>query len=114
MRRLLVPLLGLAMLPSLLGTSWAAPTAAAPTKPAISNRASLKKERLSKGEKLGSTVININTASEAELRRVPGIGKSRAAKIVKARPFSSLDELVQKKIMTARELQKARPHLSVR
>ena len=114
MRKQLVTLLGLTMLHGLLGTSWAASTAGSVTKPAISNRASFKKEHLSKGEKLGSTVININTASVAELRRVPGIGKARAAKIVKARPFSSLDELVQKKIMTAKELQKARAHLSVR
>src|SRR5258708_37851950 len=37
--------------------------------------------------------INSNTATEAELQDLPGIGPARAAEIVKARPFKSVDEL---------------------
>jgi DNA uptake protein ComE-like DNA-binding protein len=65
-----------------------------------------------KAQKLGSAVININTASAKDLQRVPGIGKARAARIVKARPFHSVDELVQKKILSAKALSQARSHLT--
>src|SRR5438270_14027303 len=41
-------------------------------------------------------VLNVNRASEAELRLLPGIGKKRAEMIVERRekkPFASLDEV---------------------
>jgi endonuclease YncB( thermonuclease family) len=37
--------------------------------------------------------ININIATEEELRRVPGIGHVMAARIIAARPFRSADDL---------------------
>jgi competence protein ComEA len=46
-----------------------------------------------------SSVININTASESELDSLPGVGPATAAKIIKGRPYSSLEELIQKKIL---------------
>lgn len=47
-------------------------------------------------------VLNVNRATEAELRLLPGIGKKRAELIVERRekkPFSSLDELARMKGM---------------
>jgi competence protein ComEA len=44
--------------------------------------------------------IDINSASEAELRTLTGIGEARAAAIIKGRPYKRKDELVQKKILT--------------
>ena len=43
---------------------------------------------------------DINSASEAELRTLTGIGEARAAAIIKGRPYKRKDELVQKKILT--------------
>lgn len=43
----------------------------------------------------GSLVVNINTATEAQLQTVPGIGPTRAAHIVVGRPFESVDEPVK-------------------
>jgi competence protein ComEA len=43
-------------------------------------------------------VLNVNRATEAELRLLPGIGKTRAATIVerrRQRPFASLDEVAR-------------------
>jgi len=37
--------------------------------------------------------VDINTASEEELQRLPGVGAVFAQKIIEARPFYSLDEL---------------------
>jgi competence protein ComEA len=47
-------------------------------------------------------VLNVNRATEAELRLLPGIGKKRAEQIVERRekkPFASLDELGRMKGM---------------
>jgi competence protein ComEA len=43
--------------------------------------------------KKAAAKININTASVEKLQDLPGIGPARAAEIVKARPFKSLDDL---------------------
>jgi competence protein ComEA len=44
--------------------------------------------------------MDINSASEAELATLPGIGDVRAKAIVKGRPYKGKDDLVQKKILT--------------
>ncbi|HYV99341.1 MAG TPA: helix-hairpin-helix domain-containing protein [Gemmatimonadaceae bacterium] len=47
-----------------------------------------------------SPVLDINTATKAELMALPGIGEAISDKIIKARPFKGKDELVEKKILT--------------
>jgi DNA uptake protein ComE-like DNA-binding protein len=44
-------------------------------------------------------LLDINTASEADLDALPNIGKTRAAKIIKNRPYKGKDELVSKHIL---------------
>ncbi len=51
-------------------------------------------------------VISINTASEAELDSLWGIGAARAKTIIQNRPYSSLDELVTKAKITQDVLDK--------
>jgi DNA uptake protein ComE-like DNA-binding protein len=46
-----------------------------------------------------STPVNINTATAAELDALPGIGKARAAAIIKNRPYKSTDELQTRHII---------------
>ncbi len=60
-------------------------------------------------------VLNVNRASEAELRLLPGIGRGRAQAIVdrrSKRPFSSIAELARMKGMKG-VVQKLRVHLVV-
>jgi competence protein ComEA len=56
----------------------------------------------------GIGLVNLNRASQSELEALPGIGPVTAEKIIAAReerPFTTLDELVTREVLTARQLE---------
>jgi competence protein ComEA len=53
-----------------------------------------KKASAKKAEK-----IDLNTASEDELKALPGIGDAYSKKIIEGRPYKAKDELVEKNII---------------
>lgn len=60
--------------------------------------------------------INVNTATAAELQRLPGIGPAFAARIIEARtvrPFRSVDELRRIKGIKTKRLEALRPFATV-
>jgi len=44
-------------------------------------------------------LIDINTATEAELKAIPGIGDVYSSKIIAGRPYAKKDQLLSKKIV---------------
>jgi len=48
---------------------------------------------------LAQALLDINSASKADLDGLPGIGSAYADKIIKGRPYKGKDELVQKGII---------------
>jgi len=61
-------------------------------------------------------LVNLNTASAAELDTLPGVGPATAAKIIAAReetPFVSVDDLVTRNVVSASVLAKFRDLVTV-
>lgn len=96
--------LRLLCLAALAATALALPARAAPGKARSSEPA--KKPEL-------SGVVNINTASEAELKKLPGIGPAMAQQIVAARPFQTTDQITRVKGIGLKRYRALKPHLAV-
>ena len=57
--------------------------------------------------------ININTASASELETLSGIGEKRAQDIIANRPYGTIEELVEKNVITDTILSSIRENISV-
>ena len=55
--------------------------------------------------------LDLNSASEADLKMVPGIGDAYAKKIVENRPYKRKDELVKKKVVPQATYDKIKDHV---
>jgi competence protein ComEC len=71
-------------------------------------------ERLKRVAKTDGQLIDINTATEAELESLPGVGPLIARKIIDGRPYGSVDELLQIKGIGIKRLAEIRPLATAR
>lgn len=70
-------------------------------------------ERVVLGSTAPSSTININTASVDELDKLPGIGAVTAEKIINSRPYSSIQELLDKKVVSSSVFEKIKDKIAV-
>lgn len=61
----------------------------------------------------GSGLVNVNTASQKELESLWGIGPVTAQNIIEQRPYSSVEELLNKKILKSNVYERNKDKLSV-
>ena len=70
-------------------------------------------ETAPKSKKSTTAQVNVNSSTEKELQQVKGIGAKTAKKIVAGRPYKSLEDLVTKKIMSAKQLETLKAQLAL-
>ncbi len=71
---------------------------------ASADKSSSGKSSSAAGDKgKAGAMIDLNSATEAELKTLPQIGDARASAIVKNRPYARKDELVSKKVLTQKQ-----------
>jgi competence protein ComEA len=68
---------------------------------------------LSVAEASTTGLISINSATAAELDSLPGVGKVTADKIITNRPYSSLEDLLQKKVVSSAVFEKIKEKISL-
>jgi competence protein ComEA len=65
---------------------------------------------------VGATAVDVNTATQAELEELPGVGPATAQKIIAAReeaPFAAVDELRSRGVLGEKTFEKLRPLITV-
>lgn len=61
----------------------------------------------------GSNFISINTATQAQIEALPGVGPVTAIKIIDNRPYMNIEELIQKKAVGSKLFEQIRPHITL-
>lgn len=71
------------------------------------------RETNSAGVISASGLININSASEQELDSLPGIGPVTAQKIIAGRPYSSINDLLDKNVVGSKVFEQIKEKIAV-
>ena len=93
MKKICLSVFGLILTASISFAADMKPVPAKPSTPAMEKKA-VTAPAAAKME-----MIDINSATEAELKAIPGIGDEYSKKIIAGRPFSNKSQLLSKKII---------------
>ena len=86
----------------------AAPPPVSSSQPSTQQKASTDSDSSAPGR-----LIDINTASAAELETLSGVGPKTAAAIIEGRPYATVDDLLRVKGIGPATLEKLRPYVTV-
>lgn len=64
------------------------------------------------GPNEGALCVNVNTASQEELENLPGVGPGLAPRIIAARPFKNVDDMLRVSGIGPRSLDGLRPFVT--
>ena len=87
-------------------TTMAPAVTAAPKAPSADERSTAA------APKMGT--VDINSATAAELKMLPGVSDSDATKIIEGRPYSDKTQLVSKKVVSEPTFEKIKDHVVAR
>jgi DNA uptake protein ComE-like DNA-binding protein len=59
-------------------------------------------------------MVDLNSATAAELKMLPGVSDSDAGKIIQGRPYTDKNQLVSKKVVSEPTFEKIKDHVVVR
>lgn len=72
------------------------------------------KEGWNRNDQGKTVVIDVNSASEAQLDRLPGIGPSDARRIINGRPYNSPHDLLAKGILSGQQYEQVRDSITAK
>lgn len=80
-------------------SGFAAEKVAPTAKPAEAAKSAVAEKKTAVQSAVKEELIDINTATEEQLKMVPGIGDTYAKKIIAGRPYAKKDQLVSRNIV---------------
>ena len=98
--------------PASTSSNTASPTTTAPAMPALPKTPDAMQRNTAAVP--NTDLLDVNTASAAQLKALPGVSDSDSAKIIQGRPYSDKNQLLSKKVVSEATYDKIKDHIVAR